>query len=243
MCSQFNNAVILRLSRVFLSANPLNVEVFQNIAAHNRLRHQVTEIVWDDARLTRGPPRAFEPHEGQELLSEEEDESPNYKEWAKHCPDLYQEELIERREDEKKNGCPKWFRRAFEGNIYILKSRKGNDVNRSDHLARKEQALAQQPSMRDCWEHYRHLLQLQNEIISNNSDLDAFLYGVKQFPALKRVSITPAAHGHLFAPLYWTPMIRAFPKGFNYPIPYGWLYSRLNPEPAYSYGRNQYPDL
>jgi hypothetical protein len=34
-------------------------------------------------------------------------------------------------------------------------------------------------------------------------------------PALKRVTITPSAHGHLFTPLYPTPIIRAFPKGFN----------------------------
>jgi hypothetical protein len=47
-------------------------------------------------------------------------------------------------------------------------------------------------------------------------------YGLKRFPALKRITLTPAAHGWLWAPVYETPMIRAFPKGFNYPIPRGW---------------------
>ncbi|CAM1509435.1 Fc.00g031740.m01.CDS01 [Cosmosporella sp. VM-42] len=34
--------------------------------------------------------------------------------------------------------------------------------------------------------------------------------------------LTPAAHGTLFTPLYPTPMIRALPYGFNYPIPRSW---------------------
>jgi hypothetical protein len=87
------------------------------------------------------------------------------------------------------------------------------------------------------------LLRQQKDVLADKSDLEAFLFGVKQFPALKRVTITPAAHGNLFAPLYPTPMIRAFPKGFNYPIPRGWLYPRLNMEPAIAYAWNQYPEL
>ncbi|KAI8954358.1 hypothetical protein F4801DRAFT_532784 [Xylaria longipes] len=48
-------------------------------------------------------------------------------------------------------------------------------------------------------------------------------YGLSQFPLLKRVTITPAAHGRwLYMPLYETPMIRALPYGFSYPIPRGW---------------------
>lgn len=54
-CVQFKNAPILRIDRVFLSANPLNVEVFRCIADHDKFRHSVTEIIWDDARLARGP--------------------------------------------------------------------------------------------------------------------------------------------------------------------------------------------
>ncbi|KAK7222467.1 hypothetical protein V2G26_010470 [Clonostachys chloroleuca] len=42
----------LRIDRVFLSANPRNVEVFLAIAAHETLRRFVTEIVWDDAVFT-----------------------------------------------------------------------------------------------------------------------------------------------------------------------------------------------
>ncbi|KAJ5109960.1 hypothetical protein N7532_002605 [Penicillium argentinense] len=240
-CSQFNNAVFLRLDRVFLSANPLNIEVFCKVASHDKLRHQVTEIIWDEACLTRGPPRTPETHEGHELLSDE-DEPDNNREWAEHYSEFYQEELLERHEDEEENGCPNWFKEACEKNIDILKSRKNRDVDRPDHLERREQILAQ-PPLSECWGHYQHLLNQQKDVIADNSDLQAFLYGVKQFPSLRRVTITPAAHGHLFAPLYRTPMIRAFPKGFNYPIPRGWLYSRINSEPANAYAWNEYPEL
>lgn len=53
-------------------------------------------------------------------------------------------------------------------------------------------------------------------------DIKAFEYGLDRFPALKRITITPAAHGTLFAPLYKTPMIRTLPYGLNYSIPRGW---------------------
>ncbi|PYI16411.1 hypothetical protein BO99DRAFT_435530 [Aspergillus violaceofuscus CBS 115571] len=54
------------------------------------------------------------------------------------------------------------------------------------------------------------------------SDAEALIYGLQQFPALERITIIPTAHGWLYQPVYETPMIRAFPKGFNYPIPHGW---------------------
>ena len=243
-CSQFNDAVFLRLNRVFLSANPLKVEVFRNIASHEKLRHQVTEIIWDKACLTRCPPRTPESHEGHELLSDEDDEpaNSNTREWAKHYSELYQEEMLERHEDEEGNGCANWLKGACEENIDILKSRKNRDVDRPDHLARREQVLAQ-PPLRDPWGYYRHLLRQQKDVLADNSDLNAFSYGVKRFPALKRTTITPAAHGHLFVPRCRTPMIRAFPKGLSYPTPRGWLYPRINSEPANAYAWNQYPQL
>lgn len=110
------------------------------------------------------------------------------------------------------------------------------------HVTRREQVLAQ-PPLRECWQHYQHLLRQQKDALADNSDLDAFLYGVKQFPALKRVTITPAAHGHIFAPLYPTPMIHAFPKKINYSIPRGWLFPTPSRAPAIAYEWNEYPEL
>lgn len=240
-CIQVNNAVPLRIDRVFLSANPLNIEVFRKIASHEKFRHSVIEMVWDEARLPRGPQRIDQTDEGHELLSDE-DEPNNTREWAENYSDYFREKLMEQHEHEEESGCPKWFKDACEENLRILRSRKGADVDRPEHIACREQILAQ-PPLGQCWQHYQHLLRQQNDVLTGDSDFEAFLFGVKQFPALKRVTITPVAHGHLFNPLYPTPMIRAFPKGFNYPIPCGWLCNKDKDGTATAYAWNHYPEL
>lgn len=45
---------------------------------------------------------------------------------------------------------------------------------------------------------------------------------LRRFLAVRTITITPAAHGRLFYPLFETPMIRAFPPGFIYPLQRGW---------------------
>ncbi|KAJ5571406.1 hypothetical protein N7535_005066 [Penicillium sp. DV-2018c] len=240
-CKQFNNTVSLRLNRVFLSANPLNIEVFRNIASHDKFRHEVNEIIWDEALLHRGPARSAQTNEGHELLSDE-DEPDDSREWAAEYNPEYIEDLIESHEYEEGDSCPRWFKDACEETLHVLQRRGDRDVGRPDHTARKEQVLAQS-LMGDRWQHYQRLLRQQKDVLASQSDLEAFAFGVKQFPALKRVTITPAAHGNLITPLYETPMIRAFPKGFNYPIPRGWLYPRAIMDPALSYSWNQYPEL
>ncbi|KAK8050316.1 hypothetical protein PG994_012046 [Apiospora phragmitis] len=54
----------------------------------------------------------------------------------------------------------------------------------------------------------------------------------RRFPALRTITITPAAHGRLFHPLFETPMIRAFPPGFIYNVPRGWPVLGLTPPEA-----------
>jgi hypothetical protein len=62
----------------------------------------------------------------------------------------------------------------------------------------------------------------QAGVLSTQADIHALVYGITRFPALRRVTITPVAHGFLYLPLFETPMIRAFPYGFNYLIPQAW---------------------
>ena len=50
-CRAFLSTIPLRLKRVFLSANPRNIDVFRAIADHDGFRQQIVEIIWDDARL------------------------------------------------------------------------------------------------------------------------------------------------------------------------------------------------
>ncbi|KAJ5146237.1 uncharacterized protein N7515_000801 [Penicillium bovifimosum] len=238
---QFNNTVSLRLNRVFLSANPLNIEVFRNIASHDKFRHKVNAIIWDEARLHRGPARSAEINEGHELLSDE-DEPDDNREWAAEYHPEYREDIIERHNYEEGDLCPRWFKNACEETLHVLKRREDRGVDRPDHTARKEQVLAQ-PLMGELWQHYQRLLRQQKDVLACQSDLEAFAFDVKQFPALKRVTITPAAHGNLITPLYETPMIRAFPAGFNYSIPRGWLYPRALGGSPTAYAWNQYPEL
>lgn len=115
-------------------------------------------------------------------------------------------------------------------------------MDRPDHVARREQVYAQ-PPLRERWEYYQDLHRQQNNVLAAESDEDAFLYGVKQFPALKGATVMPAAHGHLFAPLYPIPMTRAFPNGFNYPIPRGWMIRPYSKAPPTAYPWNEFEVL
>lgn len=128
-------------------------------------------------------------------------------------------------------GCPNWFVEECDENRYRMKHRKYRDVDRPDHLARKNQMDAQMP-LKACWMYYLQILNDQTTVIESQDDEKAFLYGLERFPRLKRVTVTPAAHGWLFAPLYETPMIRAFPYGFNYQIPRGWHFDQIEGQVA-----------
>lgn len=183
----------LRIKRVFLSANERNVEVFRAIADHETLRKGVTEVVWDDALLA---------------VSDERD---HY--------DIYLEGQDLASDDE---GCPAWFARACRENLEQLENRKGGDVDHlPQHVERARQIEAQLP-LEVSYAYYQGLLMQQASVLSTQADIHALVYGIARFPALRRITITPVAHGFLYTPLYGTPMVRAFPYGFNYLIPQAW---------------------
>ena len=182
-----------RIDRVFLSANVRNVEVFRAIADHEIFRKGVTEVIWDDALLAE---------------SNEQYEDEFYCE-GEGLPDC-------------EETCPVWFLWACRENLSWLTSRKGNDVDDlPQHLERAKQMEAQLP-LNVSYAYYQGLLMQQESVLSTQADIEALKYGITRFPALKRITITPAAHGALYTPLYETPMIRAFPYGFNYLIPRAW---------------------
>lgn len=173
-CSAMGRDVPLRLTRVFLSANSLNIDVFRAVANHEEFRHSVTEIVWDDSRLYTRPDL-------------EGGWSGSYYTWP---------------EPDEPATCPLWFQRRSMNTWY-------SDPRLS---------LGWQES----WDLYKSLIQDQEQIIASNVDIDTFKFGLESFPALKRVTITPSAHGMDHKPLYRTPMIRSFPPGFEYPRPNAW---------------------
>lgn len=209
----------LRLNRVFLSANPRNIEVFRAVADHQVLRERVVEIVWDDARLKEGPtPRKSSdpesPNVDPDFNVEYDGVNGDYYEQL----DGYSDE--DSSDDDDSDYGPYWFAKACGRNLRDMWSHKGVDVDRPDHVARAE--LAAKISVKHIWKYYQLLLRQQRDVLAAGDDEEAFKYGLQRFPALRRVTITPAAHGMLFMPLYDTPMIRAFPPSFNYPIPCTW---------------------
>jgi hypothetical protein len=196
-CRHLNRHAPLRFNRVFISANPLNIEVFLAIANHDKFRQQVKELIWDDATL--------------ESLGSN----------GNNTDDDYSSDEFET-DDNDYQGHSRFQQRCREA-IEDVESRlvdkaDGNEQQRLlDNLMPPREALP----------YYERLVEEQAAVLESGADEQAVRYALREsrFPNLMKVTVTPAAHGFLFFPLYETPMIRAFPRGFVYPIPRGWTYA------------------
>ncbi|CAJ0555495.1 Ff.00g055600.m01.CDS01 [Fusarium sp. VM40] len=199
-CRALGNKSPLRFDRVFISPNPRNVEVLLAVANHDVFRHRVKEIVWDDAVLMRIPSS-----DGDGPCGYSADEND---------PDDY-----------AANEDKEWISRDFvhlcKENISLTKARLHEKNKYQGENEVQKQVDNLMPS-RDSLAHYTDLFHQQREVLLSGADEEAFRYAVQRFPQLTKVTVTPAAHGFLFMPLYKTPMIRAFPPGFVYPIPRTW---------------------
>jgi hypothetical protein len=54
-CKQLSETTPLSFSRVFLSANSLDIQVLRSVSNHPDFREQIAEIIWDDARFVSAP--------------------------------------------------------------------------------------------------------------------------------------------------------------------------------------------
>ncbi|PNP73530.1 hypothetical protein FNYG_13124 [Fusarium nygamai] len=189
----------LHINRIFMSPNPVNIDVARAIATHEIYRLNVEEIIWDDATLV--------PSEGDgDLFHEYSDES----------EEVVPEELAA--EDQESFA---WFAHGCKSNMEAAQDRMEDASLRPEDVSKQHQLNNAMPFL-DAFEYYNLLEGQQRDIIVSKTDEDMFRYILQQFPNLKRVVVTPAAHGYLFEPLYRTPMIRSFPYGFIYPVPRGW---------------------
>ena len=178
------------IDRVFISANSLNLQVFRAIADSETFRHNVTEIIWDDARLPEEPEDDIE-RSRFEYIGD-----------------------VDRPVTD--NGCPLWFQARRQDSIHPgFRFRGSNKFLIHNNL-----------SVEASWDYYYALLQDQIRILATAADIEAFKHGIRQFPNLKRVTVTPSTHGNIGQPMYHTPMIRAFPPRFDYPLPREWPYAR-----------------
>ncbi|KAJ4128215.1 hypothetical protein NW768_008503 [Fusarium equiseti] len=180
-CSALNKITPFIIDRVFISANSLNLQVFRAIADSETFRHNVTEIIWDDARLPEETEDEIERTRFQYIGDEDRT-------------------FQARRQDSTHPG----FR--FRGSSKCL--------------------VHNNLSVEESWDYYYALLQDQIQILATAADIEAFKHGIRRFPNLKRVTVTPSTHGNIGQPMYQTPMIRAFPPRFDYPLPREWPYAR-----------------
>ncbi|KAH7203181.1 hypothetical protein BKA60DRAFT_656351 [Fusarium oxysporum] len=197
-CRYWRQNSLLRFDRVFISANPRNAEVLFAVTNHDIFRHRVKEIMWDDAVL--------------EPVSSKEGDGP--------CG--YSSYETDRDADsEEKGRISRYFVRLCRDSMFdgTLRLRDKTKEEREKYMKGQMNDLL--PS-RESLAYYSRLLQEQSDILESGDDEAAFRYAVQRFPRLTKVTVTPATHGVLITPLYETPMVRGFPRGFVYPIPRGW---------------------
>ncbi|ROW06355.1 hypothetical protein VPNG_07511 [Cytospora leucostoma] len=225
-CSFFRETAALRLDRIFLSANPRNIDVFRAVATHEVYRRQIKEIIYDDARLYDYKYNLSTLRQTKSLVHDDIDALLNDCSYDE-VTELLHSRVIRLNFPPGEEYCPPSFVSARKAKLIIeqLESSNGSDVDRPDHYPRSpELAPAGAMTPNHCWQVYSELKNQQTEVIETGSDTKCLKEALteKWFPALKRITLTPAAHGFLFTPLYETPMIRAFPRGFIYPATRGW---------------------
>ncbi|KAH0432157.1 hypothetical protein CcaCcLH18_06655 [Colletotrichum camelliae] len=204
----------LRFKRVFIGASPLNVEVFRAVAEHEIFRRDIREIVWDESRYETPGPRDHRYRGDWDIFDEgSESERSSDEEGDEDSPRI-----------KRPRGIPCWFYRCYHATIEKLEDRRGDDAETLPQDAETSQQLDAGMPLQDAYAHYLKLLDEQEQVLSTSADVAALEWalGNDRFPDLERVTVTPAAHGMLFNPLYPTPAIRALPYGFIYPLPRGW---------------------
>ncbi|KAF5648034.1 tartrate transporter [Fusarium sp. NRRL 52700] len=117
---------------------------------------------------------------------------------------------------------PHGFERAYSIITNIIDT-KEDEFQSVPHV---KEAFKTRSTMSQSYQVYRKLKLQQDEVLTSGRDADALRYGLLRFPNLKRVTISPAAHGILGRPLYLTPTIRSFPEGLIYPLERGWSESK-----------------
>lgn len=102
-CSFFHGIARLHLQRVFVSAHQRDIQVLRAIADSETYRHGVTELIWDDARLSYAPLLA------QAYNEDDEDENSEA-------------------DNDNDQSVQRWFKDACHNNIDDLNNRKGLDA-------------------------------------------------------------------------------------------------------------------
>ncbi|KAK6202066.1 hypothetical protein LQW54_009121 [Pestalotiopsis sp. IQ-011] len=144
----FLNKFRLRLDRVFLSANTLNIEVFRSIADHEAFRHHVVEIIWNDALLVETSTRSL------------------YGSVAALRNSRYV--MIN-------DSALNWYDIVCVNNIREMQARGSCFVGPRQSARDKQAAVAL--TFDENWDYYWKLLGQQREAIQSEADIEALKYG------------------------------------------------------------------
>ncbi|PTB37181.1 uncharacterized protein TrAFT101_010915 [Trichoderma asperellum] len=188
----------LRINRVFISPHSVDILAFYAIADSDVYRHDIVEIVYDDAFV--------------------------------RCPADYNDRIYDLAVFQTRFMDPEqvWLQFEVDDNIEEINRRYGTDVKVLSERLGEARRAGYKFSMEDAMQLLIYLQSEQQHNIGTEADAKAFRCALRHFPALRKITVTPAAHGSPFHPLYETPTIRSIPLGMNYPIPRGWPTRRGN---------------
>ncbi|KAF5253155.1 hypothetical protein FANTH_1986 [Fusarium anthophilum] len=113
---------------------------------------------------------------------------------------------------------PYWFRKFYYSILSAIDTRE-EEFQSMSHV---KEAFKTRCTLAESYQVYYKLKAQQDEVLAYGRDADALRHGLLRFPNLKRVTLSPAAHGILGRPLYPTPTIRSLPEGLIYPVEQGW---------------------
>lgn len=169
---RFCDSVQLRLCRVALSANPLKIKVFRALADHEKFRHKITEIIWDDARLFHNlsedlihpQQRIFLPNTDIsdneiEALDDEDSDRETFEDEDFEDDDsldyLWQ---MTNSENFKWQRCPPWFKAACIETLERMCDRRQVSPALPRDCPSIPELRSTVPPLSECWEYYRLLI-------------------------------------------------------------------------------------
>ncbi|KAF5592357.1 hypothetical protein FPCIR_5678 [Fusarium pseudocircinatum] len=138
----------LKISRVFMSPNPVNIKVAMAIATHKSHRSRVEEIIWDDATLV--------PSGGDEGL---------FPEYSEESDTEIPEELAV--EDQESFA---WFARGCKSSMKAAKDRIAGPISRPDIVSKQHQ-LDNAMSYQDLYHGFRIVTKVLAEEKHNVTEL------------------------------------------------------------------------
>ncbi|KAF2027690.1 hypothetical protein EK21DRAFT_114625 [Setomelanomma holmii] len=222
-CKILAKNVDLRINRVYVSPNRANLQCLQKILDHPRYRHQVHELVWDDAQLEEYP----DVEDFSRVVTLDEANSKrdieSMLEWYTVSDESDDEEL-----------------KQFEHDDFFMEDGRLTEVAKGILLRHNTQSakdvLAQNAtrmSIEDSWDHYQDLYREEQEIMSRQLDVAALRQVLRACPNLRRVTLTSAIwypwNTHAYRN---SPFLQSLPPGFRKPSVWPWLTYRPQSTPA-----------